>query len=125
MKRFRLPIIIIASLVAAALLTVIAYNIAIRTPVPVEYKDLDGTEYDFDGGVFTMTVDAKAGGLYCTGYTTHVKDGELFITITGTPTRVDFERYKVEITVPSNIEKIIYEYKYDNTTLRTIETEED
>ncbi|GEM_PF-3675732 len=125
MKRLRLPIIIVASFLAAALLCVIAYNIAIRVPVPVEYKDLDGIEYDFDDRIFTMTVDAKAGGLFCTGYTTHVKDDILYITLTGTPCAVDFERYKLEVSVQDGIQKIVYEYKYDNTTLRTLQTEED
>ncbi len=123
MKYTKLLIIIIAcSLLAGFLLCAAAYNIAIRVPVPIEYKDLKDIDVDFDDSVFSITVSPKAGGLYCSEFATDIDaDGVLYLTIKGVPTDTGDKSFCASFDVPDGVKKIVYKYKYDKTTLRVIE----
>lgn len=123
MKRTKLLLIITAcSLLAGFLLCAVAYNIAIRVPVPVEYKDFEDIDVDFDEKTFSFAVSSKAGGLYCSTFTTDIDDeGVLYLTIKGVPLNTGEESYCASFDIPDGVKKIVYKYKYDNTTLRVIE----
>ncbi len=125
MKRTKLLLIITAcSLLAGFLLCAVAYNIAIRVPVPIEYKDFKDIDVDFDTKTFSFTVASKAGGLYCSKFDTSIdEEGVLYLTIKGVPVNTGEEKYCASFDIPDGIKKVVYKYKYDQTTLRVIEFE--
>lgn len=110
----------VCSLAAALLLCFIAYNIAISIPSPVKYNDFEGVSVDYTDDVFSLTVQSKAGGLYCSGFTTSIDDGILYLTVNGVPLSNGDEAFTASFKVPDDIRQIKYRYKHDETTLRTL-----
>ncbi len=114
-------VIVAASLAACALLSAAAYYIAISVNAPIEYKDFEGIDVQYEDNVFTITVDSKAGGLFCSSFKTSVDDdGKMYLTIYGVPTASENSTFTASFTVPDGVKEIRYKYKHEETKLRTI-----